>query len=61
MSNIIAFPPLAYSIQDAVRATTLSRPRIYQLISQGKLRARKIGRRTLIMAESLQKLIDEGC
>jgi excisionase family DNA binding protein len=61
MSNIIPFPPLAYSIQDAVRVTTLSRPRIYQLISQGKLRASKIGRRTVILAESLQKLIDEGC
>lgn len=61
MSNIVVFPPLAYSIQDAVKVSTLSRPRIYQLISQGKLTARKIGRRTIILADSLRNLIEEGC
>jgi len=53
--------PLAYSIKDAVAVTTLSRPRIYQLIHEGKLETRKLGRRTIILAESLRRLVQEGC
>jgi excisionase family DNA binding protein len=49
--------PLAYSIKDACRVSTLGRTRLYQLISEGKLEARKIGKRTLIPAASLRNLI----
>lgn len=53
--------PLAYSIKGAVAASSLSRPRLYQLIREGKLETRKLGRRTVILAESLRRLIEEGC
>lgn len=59
MSNTIS--PLAYSIKGAVIASSISRPRLYQLINQGKLETRKIGRRTIILADSLRSLIEEGC
>jgi excisionase family DNA binding protein len=49
--------PLAYSVAEACRATSLGKTRIYQLINAGQLSARKVGKRTLISAESLRRLI----
>ncbi|WP_327194421.1 helix-turn-helix domain-containing protein [Novosphingobium organovorum] len=53
--------PLAYSVRDAAIVTSLSRPRIYQLIAEGKIETRKLGRRTIVLAESLRRLVEEGC
>lgn len=50
--------PLAYSVNDAIRATSIGRTRLYQLINEGRLEVRKIGKRTLIPAASLRALID---
>jgi excisionase family DNA binding protein len=44
---------LAYRISDVPRVARIGRTRTYQLISEGKLRAVKCGRRTLIEADSL--------
>lgn len=52
--------PLAYSIKEASRATSLGRTRLYQLIAAGQLEAVKIGSRTLIPARSLHKLLEGG-
>lgn len=49
--------PLAYSINEACRVSSLGRTRLYQLIGEGRLEARKIGKRTLIPASSLRALI----
>ncbi len=49
--------PLAYSIKEACRVSTLGRTRIYQLINEGRLESRKIGKRTLIPAAFLRALI----
>lgn len=49
--------PLAYSIHDACRVSSIGKTRLYQLINEGKLEARKIGKRTLIPAASLRALI----
>lgn len=49
--------PIAYSIAEACRVSSLGKTRVYQLISEGKLEARKVGKRTLIPAESLRRLI----
>jgi excisionase family DNA binding protein len=49
--------PLAYSIEEAVRVSSIGRTNLYALIKDGKLQARKIGKRTLIPAESLRALI----
>ena len=50
--------PLAYSVADACRVSTIGKTRLYQLIAEGKLDVRKIGKRTLIPAASLRRLID---
>ncbi len=49
--------PLAYSIREACRISSLGRTRLYQLIGEGRLEVRKIGKRTLIPAASLRALI----
>ena len=50
--------PLAYSIADACRVSSIGKTRLYALIKEGRLEARKIGKRTLIPAASLRRLID---
>ncbi len=49
---------IAVSINDAARALGLGRTSIYSLINDGKLEARKLGRRTLVTTESIRALID---
>lgn len=56
-SNIAVTPKLAYSIREACRASSLGRSTIYTHISAGRLRAVRVGGRTLIPAESLEALI----
>jgi hypothetical protein len=45
--------PIAVSIPDAVRASSLSRSTIYVALKRGQLSAVKRGKRTLILYESL--------
>ena len=47
---------LAYSIDQAAAATTLSRRMIYRLISNGKLRTVQLGARRLVPAPELRRL-----
>jgi excisionase family DNA binding protein len=49
--------PLAYSIADACRVSSIGRTRLYALINEGRLEVRKIGKRSLIPAASLRRLI----
>ena len=46
-------PKLAYTILDVCRTASIGRTRLYSEISEGRLRAVKVGRRTLIRAEDL--------
>jgi excisionase family DNA binding protein len=50
--------PIAYSVADACRVSSLGRTRLYQLIGEGRLEMRKVGKRTLIPAASLRALIE---
>ena len=49
---------LAYSINETARALSLGRTSIYALIGEGKLETLKLGRRTLVKAESVRRLVD---
>ena len=42
-----------YSIKEVCEATSLGRTTVFAAISSGKLKARRLGGRTLILAESL--------
>lgn len=45
---------LAYSIDDAITVSSVGRSTIYGEIKAGNLRATKIGRRTVILADDLK-------
>lgn len=50
--------PLAYSVAEACRVSSIGKTSLYALIAEGRLEVRKIGKRTLIPAASLRALID---
>lgn len=50
---------LAYSISETARALSLGRTSIYVLINEGRLETFKLGRRTLVKAASIRRLIDD--
>lgn len=49
---------LAYSISETACALSLGRTSIYVMIADGRLDSFKLGRRTLIKAESIRRLVD---
>ena len=51
-------PRLAYGIDDAAHAGDVGRSTIYEEIASGRLVARKIGRRTVILAVDLNEWIN---
>ncbi len=51
---------IAVSVNDAARALGLGRTSIYALINDGRLEARKLGRRTLVTTLSIRALIDSA-
>lgn len=52
--------PLAYSIDEACRVSSLGRTNLYRFIREGKLDIRRLGGRTLVPAESLRRLIEQA-
>ena len=49
--------PLSYTIEGVMHATGLGRSKLYQLLGQQVLVKCKVGRRTLIRADSVRALI----
>lgn len=49
---------LLVSILDAADALSVGRTSIYELMRSGQLETRKMGRRRLITAESLRRLVE---
>ena len=46
-------PKLAFTLAEAVTATGLGKTRLYEEIKEGRLKALKAGRRTLVPAASI--------
>lgn len=46
------------SIDDACLVAGIGRTKIYEAISEGRLRARKLGKRTLILRADLSSFLD---
>ena len=49
---------IAVSINDTVKMLGVGRTSIYEMIKDGRLEAFKLGRRTLVKAESIRRLVD---
>lgn len=49
--------PLAFSINDTAKALGLGRTSIYAMIADGRLEAFKLGRRRLVKADAVHRLI----
>lgn len=57
--NVTAPAKLAYSIAEAAEAISIGRSKLYALIADGQVETRKIGKRTVIPAASLHKLLED--
>lgn len=53
MKNYIEKDKIAYSIKEACKATGLSAATIHKLFNQGRLKRRKVGKRTFILAADI--------
>jgi excisionase family DNA binding protein len=51
-------PVGAFSIREVMARTGIGRNRIYQLIREGRLTAKKLGTKTVIVASDLQSFLD---
>ena len=52
--------PVSITVDDTCRITGLGRTKIYELIGEGKLRTKTIGRRRLVMYASIEALMGDG-
>jgi excisionase family DNA binding protein len=50
---------LAYSVKEAATASGISKSLVYQKIKAGELPAKRLGVRTLILADDLQAFLGE--
>jgi len=53
--------PLAYDMATACRVSSLGMTKLYELIADGRLATSKVGKRRLVLADSLRQLLAEGC
>lgn len=51
-------PRIGYSIKEAIEVSSIKRTRLYELINSGALDVQRIGRRTIVRADSLSRLIN---
>ncbi len=49
-----------FTVKEAMEYLRISRPTLYRLINQGKLKPVKIGKRTLLDKADLDRLIEES-
>jgi excisionase family DNA binding protein len=50
--------PVTVTIPGATKALGIGTTKLYELIGAGKLRAVKLGRRTLVRTDSIRELVD---
>jgi len=48
---------LALSIEETCKATGLGRTKVYEYIGEGSLKAKKVGKRTLILKSDLEAFL----
>lgn len=55
--DVKAISPMAMTVKDAVKFSGISRTVLYELIRDGKLRAKKLNQHRLILVDSLREFI----
>jgi excisionase family DNA binding protein len=58
--DTVGLAPLAVRISDATRLTGIGKTKLFELIAEGKLETASIGRRRLILYNSLQRLLHDN-
>lgn len=58
MEDTEELKPLVYSIAETIKISKLGKTNIYDRIREGELKVTRIGRRTLVRADSLHKLLN---
>lgn len=53
-----SIPPLALCVEKAATAAGIGRTKLYEAIKLGKLRARKVGRHTVILTDDLKAFLE---
>lgn len=53
-----SLPALAYDIPAAVSVSGIGRTKLFEAMKLGKLKARKLGRKTIILPEDLKAFIE---
>lgn len=49
--------PIGLSIHEAINASSLTRSRLFDLMKTGEIDARKVGKRTVIIGDSLRSYL----
>lgn len=50
--------PIALTIAEAIKVSGLGKSTLYEMLSDGRIEGRKIGRKRLILTRSLRSLIE---
>ena len=58
MDGAISTPPILVPVTEAARLLSLGRTRIYELIGDGSLEARKLGKLTMVTTASIQRFVN---
>ncbi|MEO1648055.1 MAG: helix-turn-helix domain-containing protein [Pseudomonadota bacterium] len=58
MAQENSLPPLGYRPEQVSQVTGLGRTKVFELISNGTLESRKIGRSRVVLASSVKALIE---
>jgi predicted DNA-binding transcriptional regulator AlpA len=48
---------IALSVRDAMKATSLGRTKLYREMKLGRIAARKIGRKTVFLADEIERYL----
>lgn len=49
--------PYSFTIEEACRRSGIGRTKLFELLNNGSIPRRKLGRKTLILAEDLQRFL----
>lgn len=53
-----ALTPITVSVEEAERLSSIGRTKLYELMQRGRIKSRKVGRRRLVIVESLRSFLE---